>query len=376
MTLHVDPKQLAGALSKILAVVERRTTIPVLSHVSISASVGVMHLRGTDGDIEISLDIPCEGELDAICAPAERLHAAASRLADRGMSNIDHDGRAVTISAGRARISMPALPSDDMPSLSVTPGSVFTVPGQVLAALFKSCAPAMSSEETRYYLKGVCILRGAVSDPTANRLCGVATNGHKLSARDVEADLPKDFPTAIVPAKTVGVLAKFSEEWEEVEVELTKNRICTRAGSFRLTSKLVEGTYPDWRRVIPKATPFVSYDSAALRDAVNMTMATVKNDEKVPELRLTVGDEETELSARSADAVSTGQDACPHSIIDDRSVETMAVVHTYLLDMISALGAETIEIGCNGINEPLVLSGAALNDRRAVVMPIRIAHDQ
>lgn len=374
MTAHVDPKHLAGALSKILAVVERRTTVPVLSHVLIVVRGDTMQLRGSDGDIEISIAIPCEGELEPICAPAEPLHAAATRFAERGMAGIAHDSKALNVAAGRGRVSMPVLPADDMPSLSVETGSAFTIAGKQLAMLFKACAPAMSSEETRIYLKGVHLERGALSDPKADRLLAAATDGHKLSVRDIAADLPADFPSVIVPAKTVNVLAKLAEDWEEVGVELTRNRIIAHSDVTRVVSKLVEGTFPDWRRVVPPVKPFVSYDSGQLRDAIAMTMAIVKNAEKVPALRLTFGDDETEMFARSNETSSSGEDACPHSLITDRPVEAMGVAHNYLLDMIAALGAETIEIACGGTNEPIVLSGAALSDRKAVVMPIRIAH--
>lgn len=372
MSLRVQPKTLADALNRVVNAVERRTTMPVLSHVLLSASKGKLTLRGTDLDTEIETHIECEGELAPTCAPADRMQSTIARLAERGETTISLDGQTLTLSSGRARFTMPVLLAEGFPTLSNDDvGCTFTIGGKVLASLFGACGPAMGNSGDRLYLNGMLLFAGTIGSGEGKALCGVATDGLKLSAREVPADLPHDVPEVIIPRKAVLTLGKLVEGWDSVAVEISSARFIAKFGPTRFITKLVEGTYPDWRRVCPNVEAFVSYDANELATAVATAFSAVQGDKRVLGIKLSFGEDETECATRSADGTVAGADACQHSLLSQAPVSELGLNPKFVLDILSALSAEVVEIGF-AEGGGVLITAAALPDRKAIVMPMRV----
>lgn len=373
MSLSIQPKPLLDALNRVINAIERRSTIPILSHALLSAKGGKLTLRGTDMDSEISVALDCEGDLDPICAPADRLQATLARLAERGAVSVTVEGQSLTMTSGRARSTMPVLLPDDFPSLSADDiGYTFQIGGKVLATLLSATAFAMANSSDRLHLNGVCLFAGTLGQGKDRNLCGVATDGLKLSAREVAADLPEDMPQIILPRKAVLALGKMVEPFESVSIEITARRFIAEFGPTRFVTKLVEGEFPDWRRVVPDLEPLVSYDSDALASAIATAFSAVQSDKKMTGVKLALGESETEFTARSYDGTASGADACPHSLLAKPPASEIGVNPKFLLEIISALSADTIEISFADAGAAILITAAALTDRRAIAMPMRI----
>jgi DNA polymerase-3 subunit beta len=374
--LEVHPKTFADALSRVMAAVEKSKESSYAGHVLILVSGSIMTLRATEYSVEIATMIECSGELEPICAPADRLQSTVSKLVDRGFIRIALDGAKLTISSGASRFTMPTLPPEPFPSIALNEvGSVFDIEGKALATLFKACEAAIATKDDRRMLEGLCLFAGSVVEGGPTGLCAIATDGHKLLARQVKADLPEPFPTIVVPRKTVGLLGGMVSEWNEVNVEVTDTRIIVQIGTVtRIVAKLIEATYPDWRRVLPKVPPTISYDSDELRGAASIVFAAVRNDKKRNALRIEFGGEATGLSISNKDGTAEGSDTCRHSLLTEAlPLEFIGLNPEYLLEVLDAFGADTVQFGLSDNSKTgILLTSPNLADRIAVIVPMLV----
>lgn len=374
MTVQVQPKAFSDALKRVVGAVEHSKTMPILAHIMITTSGGFMTLRTTDLNVEITTTIDCDGDLPPTCAPADRLQATIARILDRGSAAFSVDGQNLVVASGRSRFTMPTIAADQFPSIKMKDvGCTFLVEGKALAALFNSCAVALpTTDESRPYLNGVHMFAGTINEGADRRLCGIATDGYKLSAREVPADLPSDVPSIIVPRKAVLTLAKMVAGWDEIEIEITETRFIAAFGPTKLTTKLIEGTYPDWRRIKPRVEPRVSYDNAPLAAAVTTAFSGVHADKKNKGLKLNFTESETEFSIQNMDGTAGGTDACPHSLLSEMPTETLGFKPKLLLDLIEALGGDTIQIGFADASSAVLVTCPNFSDRWGIVMPLRV----
>lgn len=248
MTVDIERDALLAALQQVNGVIGARNTIPVLSNVLFVAADGSATITGTDLDIEAKAVAPAVGEM-RITFPADKILAAAKSFKPGRLTIAPVAGRsAVTIKQGRGVRTISTLSADDFPEMpEMTNGVRFRLTGDVLARLFGSCRVAQSSEEVRYYLCGVFL------HSWEDKLRAVATDGHRLVR--AEADLPEgaaEMRDIIVPSKAVGqVLQLLGKVSGEVDIAADDRAIRFRLGTSTIVSKLIEGTYPDYSRVIP-----------------------------------------------------------------------------------------------------------------------------
>src|SRR3990170_90224 len=256
MRVTIERSALLKSLNHVQSVVERRNTIPILSNVLINAAAGAVRLTATDLDIEVIDEVPADvAQAGATTVPAHMIHDIIRKLPDGAQVEIEQgpdEGRLAVLS-GRSRFSLQALPPSDFPDLAAGEFSHrFTLPAADLKFLIDKARFAISTEETRYYLNGI-YLHHVEAGGTA-RLRAVATDGHRLAQVEVEApEGSAGMPGIIVPRKTVLELVKLIEDTEAgMEVALSASKIRFLAASLTLTSKLIDGTFPDYERVIPK----------------------------------------------------------------------------------------------------------------------------
>ena len=256
MQLVIERSELLKALSHVTSVVERRTTIPILSNVLLSASGTGLRFKATDLEREVVEEIPAEvSKPGTTTVPAHLLHDIVRKLPDGAQVELRHDGerQRVMLSSGQSRFALQAIAADDFPDLAVGEMThTFSLAGHELKRLIERTRFAISTEETRYYLNGIYL---HAVDADGAKLRAVATDGHRLALVDVEQPVgAAAMPGVIVPRKTVQELLRLLDDaGREVSVGVSPTKVRFETGNITLTSKLIDGTFPDYARVIPQA---------------------------------------------------------------------------------------------------------------------------
>src|SRR5664279_4355975 len=255
MKVTVERAQLLKSLGHVHRVVERRNTIPILGNVLIRAENAKLSLKATDLDLEVTETLAAEvGTAGSTTVPAHMFYDIVRKLPDGSQIVLEADGdrSVMAIRAGRSRFTLQTLPESDFPDLAAgdVPHS-FKLAASDMKRLIDRTQFAISTEETRYYLNGIYLHTAGTAK--AGTLRAVATDGHRLA--QVELPLPEGaagMPGIIVPRKTVGEVQRLIETGEgEVAIELSAGKIRFSIGDVVLTSKLIDGTFPDYASVIP-----------------------------------------------------------------------------------------------------------------------------
>lgn len=311
MKLTIERAALLRSLNHVQSVVERRNTIPILSNVHFNAENGQLALTATDMDLAIVESVDAASENGGTTtAPAHTLYDIVRKLPEGAQIELDAtgDNDQLILKSGRSRFTLQTLPTADFPQM--TDGdlpTVFTLPADELRMLIDRTRFAISTEETRYYLNGIYFHKADADGIPVLRV--VATDGHRLAR--VEMPLPNGadgMPGIIVPRKAVSELRKLIDETEDdVEVALSDTKIRFTFGSVVLTSKLIDGTFPDYDRVIPdgndKTLEVDCDDFAAAVDRV----ATIST-EKSRAIKLSVDSGNIVLSASSPESGTASEE--------------------------------------------------------------------
>lgn len=311
MKFKADRATLMKSLAHVQNVVEKRNTIPILANVLLSVKDGRLTIAATDLEIALVEEVPAETIRDgAVTAPATTLYEIVRRQPDNAVIELDHPGgdAQLGLRAGRYSTSLVALSVEEFPKLDAGKLSHhFAVPAQALRGLIDRTRFAISTEETRYYLNGIYLHAAEASDGPVLR--AVATDGHRLAR--VEEPLPEGaagMPGIIVPRKTVTELRKLLDEATgELEIAVSETRIQFNIGAMRLTSKLIDGTFPDYDRVIPRGNDkILRVDKKDLNDAVGRVSAI--SSEKHRPVKLSLAKDLLVISATSAEQGSAAEE--------------------------------------------------------------------
>jgi len=372
MKISIERATLLKAVGQAQSVVERRNTIPILANVLIEADGADVTFRATDLDIEVVDKVPAMVEqAGATTVNAVMLHEIVRKLPDGALVALTADaavGR-LTIEAGRSNFSLATLPKEDFPVMASSEYEAnFSAPAPVLRRLFDKSKFAISTEETRYYLNGV-YLHIAESDG-GRVLRAVATDGHRLAR--VDADLPAgadNMPGVIVPRKTVGELRKLLDDDEaQIAVSVSETKVRFATPGITLTSKVIDGTFPDYTRVIPVGnTKKMEVDAAEFAKAVDR-VATVSS-ERSRAVKLQLDDDRLVLSVNAPDAGAAEEELAV--AYGDEHLE-IGFNAKYLLEIASQVDRENAVFMFNTSGEPALMREG--NDTSAiyVVMPMRV----
>jgi len=368
MKVTVEQAALLKALGHVHRVVERRNTIPVLANVLIRAEGRQLSLKATDLDIDIVETIPAEvSEAGTTTVPAHVLYDIVRKLADGAQVSLDQDGQAgqVALRSGRSRFSLQTLPEADFPDLA--PGEMshqFTIAAGELRGLIEKTQFAISTEEKRYYLNGIYL------HAVEGKLRAVATDGHRLALADAALPQGADgMPGVIVPRKTVSELQKLLTEGEQqVDVSLSGVKMRISAGAVVLTSKLIDGTFPDYLRVIPtrndKSLTVERDDFARSVDRVS----TISS-ERGHAVKFSLGDGKLTLSVHNPDA---GQAVEELSVDYEASPLEIGFNARYLLDIIGQLQGDTALLKLADSGSPTLIQDKEGASNLYVLMPMRV----
>jgi len=359
-------------MSRAQGVVERRNTIPILSNVLLEAEAGEISLRATDLDIEVIETIPAMVEQSgATTVAAHTLHEIVRKLPEGADVSLyaEAGGGRLEVEAGRSRFSLATLPREDFPMMASSEYDVtYKAKAPDLRRLFDKSKFAISTEETRYYLNGVYL--HVAEDEGKKALRAVATDGHRLARVDVA--LPEGAegsPGVIVPRKTVGELRKLLEDDEaEIEVSVSETKIRFKGDGLILTSKVIDGTFPDYSRVIPTGnTKRLEVDAAAFAQAVDR-VATVSS-ERSRAVKLALNHDRLSLSVNAPDSGSATEELAVG--YDDEPLE-IGFNAKYLLEIAGQVDRENAVFMFDDPSRPtLVREGDDLG-AVYVVMPMRV----
>ena len=372
MRLSIDKPSLAKALAHVASVVERRNTIPILSNVLIAAGKNELKLTATDLDMELVETVPCKSKGEgATTVPAHMLYDIVRKLPEGNDIEFVRDGEQgrLTITSGPAQFSLQTLPSDDFPALAVDDlGHSFTMSAADLKRLIEKTRFAISTEETRYYLNGIYV--HAAESGGKPTLRAVATDGHRLA--QVELPLPagaKGMPGVIVPRKTVLELAKLVEDADgEVRIELSPAKIRVTAARVVLNSKLIDGTFPDYERVIPQGNDKrMEVDNTAFAQAVDR-VSTLSSD-KGRAVKLSLDSGKLTLSVNNPDSGSATEELAVDYSYDPLEIGFNA---RYLLDITGQLESGMAEFQLADPGSPTMVRDVKDASALYVLMPMRV----
>jgi len=360
------------AVAQAQSVVERRNTIPILANVLIEAQDSDVRFRATDLDIEVVDRADAQVErAGATTVSAVLLHEIVRKLPDGSLVTLTDDGAKgrLTVEAGRSNFSLATLPKEDFPVMATSEySSNFSAPAVVLRRLFDKSKFAISTEETRYYLNGVYM---HISDSDGGKVLRcVATDGHRLAR--IDAELPSgaaEMPGVIVPRKTVGELRKLLDDDEaKIAVSVSETKIRFATPDITLTSKVIDGTFPDYTRVIPQGnTRKLEVDAAEFAKAVDR-VATVSS-ERSRAVKLTLAEDKLILSVNAPDSGAAEEELAV--AYGDEHLE-IGFNAKYLLEIANQVDRENAVFLFNSSGDPTLMREG--NDTSAVyvVMPMRV----
>ena len=372
MKFSIERGELLKAVNQAQSVVERRNTIPILANVLIEAEGDQVSFRATDLDIEVVDNAPAKVErAGATTVSAVTLHEIVRKLPDGALVTLNDDGASgrLTVEAGRSNFSLATLPKEDFPIMASSEYDAnFSVAGPVLRRLFDKSKFAISTEETRYYLNGV-YMHVADSDGSQVLRC-VATDGHRLARIDAELpDGAESLPGVIVPRKTVGELRKLLDDDDtEIAVSVSETKVRFAAPGITLTSKVIDGTFPDYTRVIPGGnTRRLEVDAAEFAQAVDR-VATVSS-ERSRAVKMSLDEDRLVLSVIAPDSGAAEEELAVAYADDALEIGFNA---KYLLEIASQVDRENAVFLFNSSGDPTLMREG--NDETAVyvVMPMRV----
>ncbi|MFZ5963513.1 DNA polymerase III subunit beta [Thalassococcus sp. BH17M4-6] len=372
MKISIERGALLKAVAQAQSVVERRNTIPILANVLIEAEGDSVTFRATDLDIEVVDKAPAQVErAGATTVSAVTLHEIVRKLPDGALVALSEGSAAgrLTVTAGRSNFSLATLPKEDFPVMASSEYSAnFSAKAQVLRRLFDKSKFAISTEETRYYLNGV-YMHVADGDGGKSLRC-VATDGHRLAR--IDADLPDgaaDMPGVIVPRKTVGELRKLLDDDDmaiAVSVSDTKVRFATP--DITLISKVIDGTFPDYTRVIPQGnTRKLEVDASEFAKAVDR-VATVSS-ERSRAVKLSLDEDRLVLSVNAPDS-GAAEEELAVAYGDERL--DIGFNAKYLLEIASQVDRENAVFMFNSSGDPTLMREGDDMSAIYVVMPMRV----
>ena len=372
MHLTIERTALLKALGHVQSVVERRNTIPILSNILLSATRDGLSFAATDLDMEI-VD-SCEAVVNTpgqITAPAHTLYEIVRKLpegADVELRFAGDDPR-LSVAAGRSRFNLPVLPSGDFPVMSSDGLSTrFTMMKEDLARLIDKTRFAISTEETRYYLNGLYL--HTVMDGGEPRLRAVATDGHRLALAQCPApEGSVGGPGVIVPRKTIDQLRRLLDDGSgPVDVQISSAKVRFEFGQASLTSKVIDGSFPDYVRVIPRDNDKILLaDNALIAQAVDR-VSTISA-EKSRSVKLSVEPGRITLTVRNMEA---GQAVEELEVDYDGEAFEIGFNARYLLDVAGQVRGENAEFRFADPASPTLVLDPADAGVQYVLMPLRV----
>lgn len=367
MKFVVSRIALIKPLQLVAGVVERRQTLPVLSNVLLVLKDGQLSLTGTDLEVEIvgRIDLESPGVEGEITVPARKLVDICRSLPEGASIEFSLEDERIIIKSGRSRFTLSTLPANDFPNVEDSATDLqFNCAQQEIKRLIDRTAFAMAQQDVRYYLNGM------LWEVSQGQLRTVATDGHRMAmcTRPVGVNL-QDMVQAILPRKGVLELTRLLDDSDAtIDISLSANHIRVTSSDYTFTSKLVDGKFPDYERVLPRGGNKVIYGSRdELKQAFSRT--AILSNEKYRGVRLLLTDSQLTIVANNPE-----QEEAEEQLTVDYTGEALEVGFnvSYLLDVTNVITSDSIKITLSDSNSSALLEEPEEGDSLYVVMPMRL----
>jgi DNA polymerase-3 subunit beta len=365
MMLEIAREDLLKPLQSIMGIVERRQTMPILANVLLSVDDGYLAITATDLEMEMIIRIAAPTTTAGKTTVAGRkLMDICRSLPDNSMITLQAEGDRLLLRSGRSRFTLTTLPAADFPSLNSFNGQIETrIPQTALKMLFEQTCFAMANQDVRYYLNGLLL------EFNNNLLRAVGTDGHRLALCHIDTDMGLDQNLQIiVPRKAVMELQKLLSHEGDVGILVSSNHIRMELPNTSFTSKLIDGRFPEYDRVLPKhATNTLLVDRLLLRQS--LSRIAILSNEKYRGVRLNLASDKVSLSAQNADLESAEEEI--EAIYHGEDMEIGFNV-AYLVDPLNVLETDQIQVKFTNPNGSCIISQNDGQGSQHVIMPMRL----
>ncbi|MBE9515884.1 MAG: DNA polymerase III subunit beta [Proteobacteria bacterium] len=367
MQISITRDELLKPLGFTAGVVERRQTLPVLSNVLVQNKAGKLFITGTDLEIEVVAEVAAESVTEGeVTLPARKLLDICKALPDNSKININIESEKAVVKSGKSRFSLVTMPATEFPNIETSDWDIeFSIPQGALKKLLEKTQFCMAQQDVRYYLNGLLI------EINNNTIKAVGTDGHRMGVSEVTVEGINAAETTqiIVPRKGILELGRFLEETDAaVTVKIGKNHIRADFGDLSFTSKLIDGRFPDYTKVIPSSqTKSVALDKQSFRQAIQRV--SILSNEKYKGIRIGL-----EANLMNISAHNPEQEEAQEEIVVDYNQEAMEIGFnsTYIVDAANALPGDSVDLGLTDSNSSGTLTSKLDKETIYVVMPMRL----
>lgn len=366
MNIQINRETLLKPLTSVTSIVEKRHTLPILSNLLLEAKDNKIHLTATDLEMQISLSVDsATSENFATTISAKKLLDICRSLPDNAdISMVTNESR-ITVKASKSRFNLQTLPAADYPVMTKTQSeaTVITLPQRQLKELLKQVEFAMAQQDIRYYLNGLLI------EVSGNRLNIVGTDGHRLSFTSTELKESYIKQDVILPRKTVIEIIKLLDDSEEdVNIALANNQVNFSFGNIKLISKVIDGKFPDYNRVIPTGHQN-TFTTERLGVLLAMQRASILSNEKYRGIRMVLSTNYLKLISTNSDQEEAEEEL---EITYESDSLDIGFNVTYLIDVLNNTNSEQVSFSFADANSSCLITLPNNPDYKYVVMPMRI----
>ena len=364
-TININTNELSKALQNIIGVVERKQTMPVLSHILIEKKGGKITLTSTDLEVQLSTEIIAKDEADDFIttAPGRKVYEIIRSLQNETLS-LSIGENNITIESPRSKFKLQSLPPNEFPLFEATKEETsFVVDQATIKALFQKTHFAMAQQDVRFYLNGLLLAT------SPNTLVSVGTDGHRLAKST--ANIGKaalNEASFIVPRKAIQEAQRIIEDKGEAKVLFTDNQATFKFNGVKLITKLIDGSFPDYTRVIPEDTAInIPIKTDILRPALQRV--SILANEKFKGVRVDIDDNKLTVSSENPE-----QERGKETLDIDSTNKTLSVGFnvSYLIDAINACDGDLVNLGLNDENSSALITDPTDPQSKFVVMPMRL----
>jgi DNA polymerase III subunit beta len=364
MKFSAERESLLAALQSVIGVVERRQTMPILANLLLAAESGKLSITATDLEVELVASTEIKSAADSrLTVPGRKLLDICRSLPEGATLTFNQDGDKLTVKAGKSRFVLATLPASDFPVIDeLAQQQSLTLPQADFKRLLDKTHFSMAQQDVRYYLNGMLL------ETDGKMLRTVATDGHRLALCEMDLPSKATGQQVIIPRKGVLELQRLLGTEGDVQITIGSNHVRAQIGDVRFTSKLIDGRFPEYSRVIPAASPkAIVADREMLRSALQRT--SILANEKYRGIRLALKKNSMTLQAHNPEQEEAEEQVEVSYKGDELEVGFNV---SYLLDALAAVDGNEVEIGVTDGNSSCLVRAPGVSSARYVVMPMRL----
>ena len=368
MKFSINREDVLNGLQRVSGVVERRQTLPVLSNALLVLDGKTLSITGTDLEVEIRAQVQVEAvDRDgAVTVPARKMLDIVKSLEEDAMVGFEQDGDRMTVISGRSRFTLSTLPASEFPNVEEGEQSAsFEIPQKTLKHLIERTAFSMAQQDVRFYLNGMLF------ELSENEIRLIATDGHRLAMTSESlVGVTGDVQQAILPRKGVSELGRLLVDSDDpIRVQLGTNHVRVETAQYLFTSKLVDGKFPDYQRVLPVGlTKFMVADREALRQSFNRV--AILSNEKYRGVRVHLSEGSLRVTANNPEQEQAEEEL---SVQYQGEAVEIGFNVSYVLDVLNSVRSERVKFSLNDGNSSSLIQAEDATDKSLyVIMPMRL----